>query len=358
MDQLSSHVENRVTQMIQRNQRPQSTTSAPPVPSFAASPTSKPVTAGPPAGATPAGQAARTGVPASSQEAQKGTEVVVPPTRMQIGASLPLAPGVPGETNSILSLTQFLRVIKSNWGLSHQQAKDLLQVDKLEGLNLRDALERLQQLMAQKSAGSTTANQKPQGAEPLKPVQKPSLPSPTPLPSAPARPTPIPAPTPTAGRAPGPTPIPQATKPSPAPAPSPPASSARPPINLNTRSTVNEKSSPYRFDEEEDEEMIFDEDEELPTLSAEQRLRARDIISKMRDVHGTSAASPSRLTVLHNVTSTQISEQQLQELMEAFWNTTSSKKLKADQVEELISWAKEDAFSEEVEAVLMLLEEE
>jgi hypothetical protein len=362
MDQLSSHVESRVTQMLQRNQRPQSTTSTPPISPFAASPTTKPVTGGPPAGATPAGQPTRTGASTSPQEAQKGTEVVVPPTRMQVGASLPLAPGLPGEANSILSLTQFLRVIKGNWGLSHQQAKDLLQVDKLEGLNLRDALDRLQHLMAQKSAGPAAANSKPQGAEQPKPVQRPSSPSPTPLPGTPARPTPIPAPTPSATRAPGPTPIPQAAKPSPAPAPSPPASPTRPPINLNTHSTMNEKSSPYRFDEEdEEEELIFDDGddgEERPALSAEQRLRARDIISKMRDVHGTSAASTGRLTVLHNVTDTQISEQQLQELMEAFWNTSSSKKLKADQVEELISWAKEDEFSEEAEAVLMLLEEE
>jgi hypothetical protein len=360
MDQLASHVENRVTQMLQRNQRPQSTTPAPSIPPFAASPTSKSVGGTSPAGTAPAGQSVRTGTPATPQESQKGTEVVVPPTRTQVGASLPLAPGLVGEANSILSLTQFLRVIKGTWGLSHQQAKDLLQVDKLEGLNLRDALERLQHLMAQKSASSAVANQKPQGSEQPKPVQRPSSPSPTPLPSASTRPTPIPAPTPTASRAPGPIPVPQPAKPS--PAQSPPAISAKPPINLNTRTAVNEKQSPYKFDEEdEDEEMIFDdgdEDEEHPALSAEQRLRAGDIIGKMRDVHGSSAASPGRLTVLHNITSTQISEEQLQELMQGFWKTTSSKKLKADQVEELISWAKEDEFSEEVEAVLMLLEEE
>jgi len=127
---------------------------------------------------------------------------------------------------------------------------------------------------------------------------------------------------------------------------------------------VSEKRSPYGFDEEddqEDEEMVFDngdDGEERHALSAEELLRARNIVSKMRDVHGSSAASPSRLTVLQNITSTQISQEQLQELMQAFWGTTTTKKLKADQVEELISWAKEDEFPEEVEAVLMLLEEE
>jgi hypothetical protein len=139
--------------------------------------------------------------------------------------------------------------------------------------------------------------------------------------------------------------------------------SAKPPIDLGARSTLNDKRSPYRFDEEEDadEELIFDdgdEDEERPALSPQQTLRARSIISKMRDVHGTSAASQGRLNVLHNVTDTQISQEQLQELMQAFWNITITKKLKADQVEELISWAKEDEFAEEVEAVLLLLEEE
>src|SRR5215467_7978515 len=119
MDQLASHVESRVAQMIQRNQRPQSTTSAPPISPFATSSTSKPVGGASP-GVTPGGQATRTGGPTPSQETQKGTEVVVPPTRMQVGASMPLAPGLPGEANSILTLTQFLRVIKGTWGLSHQ----------------------------------------------------------------------------------------------------------------------------------------------------------------------------------------------------------------------------------------------
>ena len=51
MDQLSSHVESRVTQMLQRNQRPQSTTSAPPLPS--ASSASKLPGAAPPASPFP-----------------------------------------------------------------------------------------------------------------------------------------------------------------------------------------------------------------------------------------------------------------------------------------------------------------
>ena len=384
MDQLSSHVESRVTQMLQRNQRPQSTTSAPPLPS--ASSASKLPGAVPPAstalggqathigGSTPLQQAAQR---VSNEEAQKDTGVVVPPTRMQVGASMPLAPGLPGDANSILSLTQFLRVIKGSWGLSHQQAKDLLQVRTLDGMNLRDALERLQLLMTQKPAGSAAVSQKPQEADQLKPVQRPSSPPPSapkPLATPSARPASIPAPNPIPSRPPSPVPIPIPAKPpptSPIPGPSSPRgpsmapTSARPPIDLSTRGTVSDKRPPYRFDEEddleEDADLAFDdgdESEARPELSAEELLKARNIISKMKDVHGSSAASPGRLTVLQNVVGSQISQEQLQELMQAFWGTTTAKKLKADQVEELISWAKEDEFVEEVEAVLILLEEE
>jgi hypothetical protein len=380
MDQLSSHVESRVTQMLQRNQRPQSTTSAPPLPS--ASSASKLLGAAPPASTSLGGQATHIGGSSplqqavqrvSNEEAQKDTGVVVPPTRMQVGASMPLAPGLPGDANSILSLTQFLRVIKGSWGLSHQQAKDLLQVRTLDGMNLRDALERLQLLMTQKPAGSAAVSQKPQEADQPKPVQRPSsppTPAPKPLPTASARPAPNPIPS----RPPSPVPIPMPAKPLPAsPAPGPssprgpsmPPTSARPPIDLSARGTVSDKRPPYRFDEEddqeEDEDLAFDDEDESearPELSAEELLKARNIISKMKDVHGSSAASPGRLTVLQNVVGQQISQEQLQELMQAFWGTTTPKKLKADQVEELISWAKEDEFVEEVEAVLILLEEE
>ncbi len=68
--------------------------------------------------------------------------------------------------------------------------------------------------------------------------------------------------------------------------------------------------------------------------------------------------SPLRLQVLHNVAGSQLSSEQLQALIEGVWNVTSVKKLKVDQAEALISWAKEDDFVIEAEAVLALLEEE
>jgi hypothetical protein len=62
--------------------------------------------------------------------------------------------------------------------------------------------------------------------------------------------------------------------------------------------------------------------------------------------------------VLHNVAGSQISDEQLQQLLQGLWATTMEKKLKVDQVEALISWAKEDDFVSEADAVLALLEEE
>lgn len=126
---------------------------------------------------------------------------------------------------------------------------------------------------------------------------------------------------------------------------------------------MSDKRPGYKFDEEEDEEMdaLLDEmedDDEGPGLSAEERLRARDIISKLQGLRGNTPASQGRLTVLHNVIGEQISDEQLRLLLQGLWKMTTEKKLKADQLEELIAWAKKDDFVNEVDAVLALLEEE
>jgi hypothetical protein len=365
MDQLSSYVESRVTQMLQRNQRPQSTTP----PSLAASSAPKPISK-PPTGSSPASTPATQDI--TAQETQK---TAVPPTRTHVGASMPLAPGLPGDANAALTLTQFLHFIKGTLGLTHQQAKDLLQVQTLNGLNLREALERLQRLIAQNTAGSTTPEQKPQEPQQSQPLQRPAAPSaptPMPLPAASARPSLKPATNP------GPSSTPQSTAPvplKPLATTTGPGSSSSPgtpgtsststntPIDLSTRRSVNDQRPTYKFDEEDDldEDLAFDDlddSEARPALSAEDRLRARTILSKMKDIRGSTASSEGRLKVLHNVISTQITPEQLQQLLQAFWGTNTPKKLKADQVEELISWAKEDEFANEVEAVLTVLEEE
>jgi hypothetical protein len=65
-----------------------------------------------------------------------------------------------------------------------------------------------------------------------------------------------------------------------------------------------------------------------------------------------------RLKVLHNVTDSQVSEEQVLQLAQGVWGVTSLKKLKNDQVEALISWAKTDDFVGEAENVLLLIQEE
>ena len=82
---------------------------------------------------------------------------------------------------------------------------------------------------------------------------------------------------------------------------------------------------------------------------------ARIKIDELKEIRGTATASPGRLTVLHNLLDSQISDRQFQQLIEGLWNINSDKKLKQDHVEALISWAKEDYFEDEVRAVLVVL---
>ena len=280
---------------------------------------------------------------------------------------MPAAPRLSADANGGLTPTQFLRLIKESMNLTSQQAKELLQVPTLNGLNLRDALERLQHIVGQKGSATASPAQKPQETSQAGPAQRPAS-SPPP---APARPPVVPI----AQARPAPGPAPASIRPVPAPA-APPAASiqARPgtspapqpgvpiPIDLSRRGGVSDKRPGYKFDEEEDEEMdvLYEmaDDGEGPGLSAEERLRARDIISKLQGLRGATSANPGRLTVLHNVVSSQISSEQLQQLLQGLWETTTEKKLKVDQVEALIAWAKEDDFVSEVDAVLALLEEE
>jgi len=109
----------------------------------------------------------------------------------------------------------------------------------------------------------------------------------------------------------------------------------------------------YKFDEEDDEL-----EEEKEEESEGQHVIARLKLDELKEVRGTSLASSARLTALQNVLNSQISEEQLQHLLQSVWGVASVKKLKVDQVEALISWAKEDYFSEEVESVLALIDGE
>ena len=112
----------------------------------------------------------------------------------------------------------------------------------------------------------------------------------------------------------------------------------------------------YKFDEEEED----DEPEEAQGGNGEDEngmseALARIKIDELRENRGNAIVGPARLTVLHNLLDSQISDTQFQQLIEGLWNINSDKKLKQDQVEALISWAKEDYFDDEVRAVITVL---
>lgn len=121
---------------------------------------------------------------------------------------------------------------------------------------------------------------------------------------------------------------------------------------------VREVQNSYRFDEEEEDDLELDLEELEDFDNERSRAQAQEKLDKLKEAGGSTTANASRLTVLKNVIGEQISETQLQRLIRDLWGATSVKKLKVDQAEALISWAKEDEFESEVEAVLTLLEEE
>jgi hypothetical protein len=135
--------------------------------------------------------------------------------------------------------------------------------------------------------------------------------------------------------------------------------------NIERARTVSEEDPIYAFDEEvepgESRDDLEDdlEDFDFPReLTAQERVQARSKLDNLREHRGATQSNAARQQVLMNVVDSQISAQQLQDLIAGAWNVTSIKKLKVDQAEALISWAKEDDFVSEVEAVLAIMEEE
>jgi hypothetical protein len=117
----------------------------------------------------------------------------------------------------------------------------------------------------------------------------------------------------------------------------------------------DEEINPEEEGEAGEELVDLDESREL---TIPERVRARTLISRLRESRGATTVNAARLQVLDNVIGEQISKEALHELVVGLWEVQVLKKLKVDQVEALISWAKEDDFVSEVEAVLILLEEE
>jgi hypothetical protein len=321
MSQLASHVENRIVRMLQQAPAAQNPPSAPST--VTKSPSSRPASRTQPPAPAPAPARA----PLPEQPAAHSSEVTVPPTRQHIGASMPSSPGVASDSSGNLPLPQFIQHIKENLGLNPKQAMDLLKVKSLSGVNLREALDQLQNLVAQGQAGEGD-------------IARPASPAPVadnilrPFTSPPAR---------------------MDTSPAPAPmTPAPPEREIEPAV----------RERPVIFDEEIEPDEVDELEEQLddldltPDLTAEEQERAQTMLNRLREMRGATTASASRLQALSNVIGSQISKEQLQALIEGIWGVTAMKKLKVDQAEALISWAKEDDFVSEAEAVLALLEEE
>lgn len=344
MEQLSRRVEYRAAQIAQRNtrspepQRAQAPAATRPNQTplqeeNSRSSATRPATVGSGSNMPPPTPARQAPQPLSLHEKQSTPA----PTRQSSTVSMPVTPNLQGEANSNMKLSQFMQAIRESWGLTPKQAMDLLNVKTLNGMNYRDALRKLQSLVEGNSRETPPTSVVNKATPPIQSKldeervrSKESLPT-------------------------------QASQ-SQSPQSKPPASSRPdvlhgpaniPVIPINDEMIREAPRKLYKFDEE-DEELQEEKEEE----DEERRVIARIKLDELKEVRGTSPASQARLTVLQNVLNQQISDQQLDYLIEEVWGVTGVKKLKVDQVEALISWAKEDFFVEEVEAVLALIDGE
>jgi hypothetical protein len=312
LSHLISHVETRIPQILQHIQAH----SAPASPA----PVSKPLvsrSANKPA-SIPAPPTSNQSQPANPQVREQKSEPAreeehrekAPRTN---GVSMP---SLPGGGNGNLSIPEFIQAIKG-LGLNSRQAMDLLKVKSLAtGLNLREALDRLQYLIAQE-AGGETPDVELKAPAPQLPVTNSSEHSAVPDKQA-----------------------------------SPDLADEEDPFGNLPIPIFDEEIDP------EEEDFAEPLDAFSPSLTPSSRNRAKAIVDKLREARGATVVSPGRLQVLHNVIGDQISEEQLLALIHSLWGVSIQKRLKVDQVEALIYWAKEDDFVNEVDAVLALLEEE
>ena len=361
MSQLSQSVENRVAHMLQQSAHATKATShsSPSISSVSAQPTrptNRPASVPAPQTAplatssvntpvnTPIPQAQPAQTTVGRAPAADAKEVKVPPTRATVGASMPRTPGNNGGD---MAVPDFIAAIRENLGLNPKEAMTLLKVKSLSGLNLRDAFEQLQTMTPQKTLEANATNT----ASSSNPTQERNTSA---MPKL--------APT-------SPTQSLRSTESSTSTSQLQPAREGNSyervaePISM-----VRERGAASGFDEEigpddEEEDELDDLDnlnelaEEFHELTPAERTRARTLLNEMREMRGATVANANRLQVLRNLADQQVSDADLQSLIKGVWGVTSLKKLKVDQVERLISWAKEDDFIEEVGMVLQLLEE-
>jgi hypothetical protein len=376
MEQLTRRVESRVTQMSQRTARPPETARAQEPAIIRPGQVSQHEPGSRIMPASPAATGSRPNIPASGQEGPQPLPLhekqpATMPARQSGPVSMAIIPGMQGDASSNMKLSQFMQTIRDAWGLTPKQAMDLLNVKTLNGMNYREALRQLQPIVegnARETATPASSTNVPVASQP-KPAGEQARPQ-TPPPNvvegrgrpqgfSPPNPSP-PTPIRSYGAQPAaPSQSPASSKtPSPLPPARPAPGALAGPANIPVIPIKDDmiRDAPrriYKFDEE-DEDLEEKKEEERE----QQRVIASLKLDELKEVRGTSLASPGRLTVLQNVLNSQISEEQLQRLIQDAWGVTSVKKLKVDQVEALISWAKEDYFVEEVEAVLALIDGE
>ncbi len=402
MEQLSRRVDSRVAQMLQRNSRPpeatrpQEPTRSPGYSQTGTRPTPPAAPAAPPSRQNQAPQqqppqaasqtpARETPQPIPLQEKRQTTQATqTTPPRTSIGAEMPVTPNLSGSAPGNIKLGEFIQIIRNNWGLTPKEAMDLLHLGNLSNMNYRDLLRQLEPLAEQR--GENAPAQKTPASQPRPVTAPPPSPSPqvqrTPPPAAtqhdarPAAPEPKPAPPAQPAQQVAPT---NRAQPSPVGSSAmsaKPASSVSPahsplpgppniPVYPMRGSSVGEAPRVYKFDEEEEEMEGVEEanregeSDKRESQNSMSNALARIKIDELKEKSGSSSAvSQGRLTVLHNLLDSQISDTQFQRLIQGIWNATSDKKLKQDQVEALISWAKEDYFVDEVEVVLAVLNEQ
>ncbi len=352
MGQLINHVERRGTQSSQRTQN-MPTTQAPQAPQVSQgatgaqrsvpqpAPNTRPTPPVPRPTVKPAAASAPQTAPQPPvmRDSESEYEVVgrspdaSRPNSMSGTTNVPRTPGRASEMGGNMQLPHFIQYIKENLDLTPKQAMEMLNVRSLStGINLRDAIEQLNALMGRDSSGTNGGprqeNNDVQPARDSYPsfsdgdsnqggnvssISRASRSSTPIIEMRVGRPTPI----------------------------------------------FDEEVGPDDRDEVDDP---FDDLEDLDSprgLSAQAIEKAQSKLEELRESQGAATASAGRLLALNNVAISQVTEEQLQELVTGVWGITSLKKLKVDQVEALISWAKlEDDFAEQVEAVLFVLEEE
>lgn len=311
--------------------------------------------------ATPAPPAQATTRPPTPPVREPEVATASPAVRLPVSESMPTTPATGGERK--IRLPDFINAIRKHWDMSPQEAMKFLRVQNLDGLNYREAFATLKGIVERRNAGTQNATTPYNSTRPVPMPPEASHPTNRNVPLGAGSPssaqTPRPQSQAASQAAPGAIAIPPVEQTSPErtdPAlPTDLAGSHKAPLPLQI-GTVRDLGPRTYFSEEEED--YDDEDNDLPDEQAAKHLSGKLKLDELKELRGNTMASAGRIKVLDNVMGSQVNETELQKIMQAAWGVTMAKKLKADQIEGLITWAKEDSFEEEVTAVLAWLADE